>query len=232
MNLPNIFELLALLDGWRGYPAVGAALVTAVLIAAAWDWRLSILALMAHYLFAGLLFVELLDPRLAAVKVLVGLFVCLILYFTARQVNWGRPPEDVTPQEAAQLAPPRVLRLRGTAVTLTPPVRTGGALLLALLVFLLARLFYLPWLPAGLPFVNVAVVGLLLLGVVGMALAREPLQGGMGLLVFLSGFEMFYHSANPAAAALAALAVVNFGVALVISYLAQARFAVSTLIED
>lgn len=233
MDLPNIFELLALVDGWRGYPAVGVVLATAVLIIIAWDWRLSIFALMIHYLFAGLLFVELLDPRLAAVKVLTGLFVCLILYFTARQVNWGRPPEDVTPEEAAQLTPPRTIRFRTYAVPLTVPVRLGITLGIALLA-LLGQLpaLRIPILPQTLPFINVAVIGLMLLGIAALALAREPLQAGMGLLLFLIGFELLYSSADQSVAVLVALTVVNFGMALVISYLTQARFSLSELVND
>lgn len=234
MDLPNIFELLALVDGWRGYPAVGVVLVTAVLIAIAWDWRLSIFALMIHYLFAGLLIVELLDPRLAAVKVLTGLFICLILYFTARQVNWGRPPEDVTAEEAAQLTPPRTFRWRNTTLSLTVSVRLGITVAAALLALLLGRLpaLRIPILPEATPFINVAVLGLLLLGITALALAREPLQAGMGLLLVLTGFELLYGSADQSVTVLAVLAAVNFGMALIISYLTQARFSFSEPVND
>jgi len=65
MTLPTIFDWLDYFSAMRGYPAVYVVLMTAVLVAVAWDWRLSILALMGHYLFAGLLFVDLIDPHLA-----------------------------------------------------------------------------------------------------------------------------------------------------------------------
>jgi hypothetical protein len=50
-------------------------LLTAVIIVVAWDWRLALLALAGQYLLAGLLFADVLDPRLMVVKVLNGLFM-------------------------------------------------------------------------------------------------------------------------------------------------------------
>jgi len=64
------------------------------------DWRLALFTLIVQYLAASLLFVDLLDPRLAIIKLFVGMFVCLILYMTARQVDYGRLPNDLTAAEA------------------------------------------------------------------------------------------------------------------------------------
>ena len=95
MNLPTVFDWLDRLDFLRGVPAAYGVLLTAVLILVAWDWRLTLLALMAQYGIVGFLFVDLLDARLVNIKVLAGFFACLMLYLTARQVNWGRLPADV-----------------------------------------------------------------------------------------------------------------------------------------
>src|SRR5690606_1101362 len=81
-------------------------LVSAFVAVAARDMRLALPALLVHYFFAGLLFVDVLDPRLAVVYVLAGLFVTAILLVTAWQVNWGRPAAGLTAEEAQRLGLP------------------------------------------------------------------------------------------------------------------------------
>lgn len=234
MSLPNIFELLALLEGWRGGPALLLAAALAVLVAAALDWRLSILAMTGLYLSAGLLFVDLLDPRLAAVKVLVGLFVCLMLALTERQVNGGRAPADVAVEAQAAWRTNRRLTLRGRTIELIWPFRVAIALLAAALAALLAQwgVMQLPLLPAETQVLQTAVFTLVALGMAGMGLAVEPLQAGLGLLIFLIGFELFYAAAQPTLGAFITFAIINFVVALVVSYLTQVRFSASLMLRD
>ena len=233
MTLPTIFDWLDYFSAMRGYPAVYVVLITAVLVAVAWDWRLSILALMGHYLFAGLLFVDLIDPHLAFIKVLVGLFACLMLYFTARQVNWGRLPPDMTPAETRSMRPIRMLRVGPYSAPLILPARAVLLALVAIVGLLFSRLsfFHLPLLPEGVDYLNTAVWGLAVIGLGGLALAEEPLQAGMGLLLFVTGFELFYAGVEQSLPIFAALALMNFGIVLVISYLTQMRFSPMGLVE-
>ena len=233
MTIPTIFDLLERFSYLRGMPAATVVLLAAVIIVVLQDWRLSLLALAVQYLFAGLLFVDLLDPRLAIVKVLVGLFVCLILYLTARQVNWGRLPVDVTEDEVAQLNRERRLRVGATVLPTTTPFRIFLALMVALVVVTLAQRpgYQLPAVPESLGYLHLAVYALAGLGLLALALTAEPLQAGMGLFMFLSGFELFYSALEQSIAMLAALAAVNLVVALVIAYLTQARHALPALLE-
>lgn len=230
MMMPTIFEWLERFSAWRGYPAVAVVLVTAVLVALVWDWRLSIFALMVHYLFTGLLYVELMPPHMAIVKILVGLFVCLMLYFTGRQANWGHLPADLTPDETRSLRPIRMLKIGKFSTPLTALVR-GWLLALAVLFGVLlsqVTALQLPLLPEELLFLNTAVWGLLFIGLTSLALADEPFQAGLGLLLFVSGFELFYSGLEPALSIFAALAIVNFGIVLVLSYLTQIRYLPAT----
>ena len=94
LTFPTIFDWLERLDFLRGLPAAYLALLAAGILTVIWDWRVAILALVVQYFAVGLLYAEVLDPRLAIVKLLVGVFVCLILYFTARQVGWGTLPSE------------------------------------------------------------------------------------------------------------------------------------------
>lgn len=226
----TIFDWLERLEFLRGEPAAWLAALTAVVIVAAPDVRLMLLALAAHYFGAFLLFTEVLDPRLAVVKLLVGWFVCLIFYMTGRQINWGRPPVDLTPAEAAQWrerAPGRLANLPAPLWT----ARAGLAGLALLLAWWLAGRpnFYLPLLPAELAPLNLAVYALLALGLLQMALAEQPpgagglLGAGMGALLFLTGFALFYNTLDQSLIGLGLLAAVNLAVALAVSYLALAR---------
>ncbi len=89
----TIFDLLDRLAFMRGAPAAALVLVVAFLALVLWDFRPAVLALGLAYLAGGLLFVDLLDPRLAVVYTLSGIFVTLMMAVTARQINWGRPPD-------------------------------------------------------------------------------------------------------------------------------------------
>ncbi|MCP4425974.1 MAG: hypothetical protein GY803_15890 [Chloroflexi bacterium] len=210
----------------RGLPATYIVLLTAVLIVMAWDWRLSLLALTGQYLVASLLFVDVLDPRLAVVKLLIGLFVCLILYMTARQVNYGRLPTDVSANEVAEFGlgnRSRVGPYRLPAV----PLRVLAAIIVLLVVWIVAQRpgFGLPALPVEAAHLNLAVYGLAGLGLLGLSLTADPLPAGLGLFILMTGFELYYSALEQSAALLAALAAANLALALAVAYLTQARYA-------
>lgn len=228
VDIPNIFDLLERFDFLRGEPAVYLALAAAVLAFVFRDWRGTILAMVALYLFSGLLYADLLDPRLAAIKVVVGLFIALILYLTGRQVSWGRLPEDVTPEEAMQLQRERYVHLGKFQIAADIPLR----LLLAAVILLLARFLTqnqpLPVLPEQL---NLAVYGLAGIGLIGLGLTSEPFRAGIGLLIFWLGCDLLYSGLEQSAAILAMLAAAVLATTLVIAYLVQARYAFRALLD-
>jgi len=228
MSFLTIFDLLERLDFLRGTPAVLIVLVTATLIALFWDWRLALFALIVQYLVAGLLFADLLDPRLAIIKILVGMFVCLILYMTARQVNYGQMPDDLTEEEVAKLERSTKSYMFGRwTVSRDFALRLIATALAVLLIVFVTQLstFLLPGVPDELPHINMAILILMGLGLVGLAASRDPLPTGMGLFTFLIGFELYYAALDQSVPMLAAFAALDFAVALAISYLAQARRA-------
>ena len=220
----TIFDWLERVAFLRGEPAVWLVLLTAVLIVVAADLRLGLLALAGQYFAATLLFVDVLDPRLAIVKLLVGWFVCLILYMTGRQVDWGHAPPDVTAEEAARWRQPTHTRLGRYRLPLWAARAALAGLTLALVWWLARRPnVYLPLAPEDLAYLNLAVYALLAFGLLQMALGAQPLAAGMGAFMFLTGFALFYSSLDQSLAALGLLAAVNLVVALAVSYLAQAR---------
>lgn len=233
MAFPTIFDWLERLDGLRGFPAAYAVLVTAVLVIIIWDWRLALAVLAGQYFFAGLLFVDLLDPRLAVVKLLAGWFACLILYVTARQVNWGGQPQDVTPDELSSVAPERTFQIGPLRLPASLPLRL---LLVLLMLWLITTLFQrpdfsLPAIASSMTYLSLAILALAGLGMLALAITSEPLKAGMGVLMFLTGFELFYSALDQSATMLIVLAAVNLILALVVAYLVQMRHAVPALVD-
>lgn len=227
MSTPTIFDLLDRLAFLRGAPSVTIVLVAAFAAVALWDARLTLPALLVHYLVVGLLFVDMLDPRLAVVHVLAGLFITLMMLVTARQVNWGQPPAGPSAEDASQ---PRRLKLGRFHITDRHLLRLG----LAALVLASASW---PGLPAGpsaaflpgvvpdaMAYIRPAIIGLAAMGLVGLATTADPLPAGIGLLLLLSGFSLFYGFLDQSLAMTVALIIVQLTVALVIGYLAQAHF--------
>ena len=230
-EFPTIFDWLSWAEPLRGFPASYLLIAAAAVVVAVWDWRVALFALAAHYLLAGLLFVDILDPRLAVVKILVGLFICLMLYVTARQVTWGKPPPDVTPEELLQLQPESYLALWRFRLAWSTLLRLRLVIVSLILVFTVGQraTFSLPFVP---PAVNLAIYGLLILGIVGMAITTEPLKAGMALLLFMTGFELLFSAFEQSVATLVLLGIANLVIALAISYLTQARHAAYWQLDD
>ncbi len=225
--MPTIFDLLDRLAPLRGVPAVALLLLAAFIAVTAWDYRLTVPAVLAHYLLAGLLFVDVLEPRLAFVYMLTGVFVSAILLITAAQVNWGRPPGDwqVPDAQSGEAVRRPLGRLPLTS-------RRGVLRLVPAIVVLLVALALLlqpQWRPAIIPaaraYLFPAIAGLWGLGLVGL-LSRftEPLPFGVGLLLGLTGFALYYAFLGQSFVMTVALLVAQLFVGLAVAYLAQARY--------
>ena len=231
--MPTIFDILDHLAFLHGMPAVALLLAAAFIAIVAWDMRPVIVAVLAQYLLAGFLFVDVLDPRLAFVYALAGLFVTAILFITAWQTNWGRPPPGLTQQEATRLGLSRTRRLGRFTVTDRSLLRLVLAVVVVLVALWPARSPGLlqPVVPAELAYLEPAIVGLIGLGLAGLATSADPLSGGIGLLVFLTGFSLFHGFLDQSLAMTVALVVVQFVVALTVAYLAQARYLPADVLD-
>jgi hypothetical protein len=236
----TLFDFLDRVAFLRGETAALLLVATAVAIFILPDVRLGLFALAAHYFAAALLFVEVLDPRLAIVKLLTGWFVCLMLYLTGRQVNWGRPPADLTPEEAdAWPSPPLGLKwgrpdgaaprswrqVAGAFGPVAGPLALAAAGLAAIWFLTSRPALSLPALPETLAYFNLAVYALVGFGLLHMGRGARPLTAGMGAFLFLSGFELFYSFLDQTVIGLGLLAALNLTLALTIGYLTQAHYA-------
>lgn len=231
LDFPTIFDLFARFDFLRGEPAANLLVTTAVIIVLVWDWRLSLAALALQYLLVGLLFADILDPRLAIVKVLVGLFISLILYFTARQVHWGRLPEDVRADELITPRPGRQVRFGRFLVAVNLPARILLTAVMGGIVWFLATNpdYALPAVVD--PARTLAIYALTGFGLLGVSVTAAPLKAGMGLLMFMTGFELFFNGLEQSIALLAFLAAGNLALAVAIAYLTQARHMLPAIID-
>ncbi len=215
-TLPTIFDWLNRLEPVRGMPTVYALALLGLVILVVRDWRVTLLALTGHYLLVGLLFADVLLPHLAFVKVLTGLFVCLIMYVTARQVS---------PLFAAETTPTGQWRIGPFVVANTWLWRAFAGLLAALLAIYLGQQpgSFLPGMGAETAHINGAVFLLFVLGLLQMSLSGNAWQIGVGFFLALSGFELFYNNLAQSLGILAALTAVTLLIGLAVAYLAQGQ---------
>ncbi len=217
--MPTLTEILARLAVVPTTVALLGLAATAGLIVAITDWRACVFALMAQYLLAGLLLTRVIRPEIAAIKTLIGAMICVVLYITARRAGWGR-----LPLEEGEERPGRFQ----LALMLGVPFRVMTALMGVALAFSAALKLSLPNAPLEVSF---GVFTLGLMGVFAIALADEPFKGGLGLLTLITGFELFYSSIEQSLAVVGFLGVVNFMIALAISYLTTVHSVVTVLEE-
>ena len=208
-------DLLARLALQAASPAALGVTLTSGLLLIGRDWRLSIAALAGQYLLVVVLFAQVIPPQVSGVKLLTGLLCAMILVLSARQAQAGqrRQARGAAPTQASDL-----LAVRGSILPTGLPFRLVAALVVGLAAWGLAGQ------PGGaLPDVSaevtVAVFALGGMSLLVIALSEAPLQIGLGLLTFLTGFELFYHAVEPSLSVIALLAMAHFGIAVVTGYL-------------
>ena len=250
MNFPTIFELLERLAFLRGGPAVAIVLLAAAVAVVVWDMGLvrrrdtttnhfapfaplAFLALLLAYLAGGLLLVDVFDPRLAVVTVMNGVFVALIMLITGAQTRWGQPPAGLSDEEAARLGRPWRRTIGPLAFSDQALLRLALAVAVLLGALWLARTpgTLLSFMPVEQAHLEAAILGLAGLGLVGLAASADPLPAGIGLLLFLAGFTLFYGLVDPSLVMVVTLIILQLTVALVVAYLAQARYLPVDLLE-
>jgi hypothetical protein len=193
-------------------------LIAAGLVVILVNWRLLILALGVQYLLLGLMLTRAVPLELAAVKALVGIIICPVLYITARRVKWGHLDEDEETEEEKPRS--RLSWLISPGL----PMRLIVTLLGVVLSLSLALRNPLPI--AGDQITSrdltIGIFSLLLLGLLNAALNENPLKTGLGVLTMLAGFELFYTVIEPTLTIVGLLGLTNLIIALAISYLTTA----------
>ena len=164
------------------------------------QWALNVIALAIQYVCIFLLILEVRTPLLAAIKVIVGLMVTTMLFMTL--ISSG-------------LIESLLIRRRFSSGEV---FRSPVALLLGLISYLAASGLQQSAFPQSSQLLLTASLGLILFGLFQMGTITEPLYLVIGLLTFLSGFELLYASLEFSRALEALFTVVNLSLALVGSY--------------
>ncbi len=223
--IPTINEMVARLGFISASVAVWGVVVTAVILIVVQDWRVSVTALAVQFILVGLLFTKTLPDsqaglQLAGLDVVVGLMVCLVLALTARHVGWGR--REARPVVMAS-GPARYYNVQRWLPT-GLPFRLVAALMVTAVAYTVAhRPLY--QLPETSEFINTASYMLMALGLLALGMTEEPLKAGMGLLTFLSGFELFYFTLEQALVLIGFFGGATLLLAVAIAHLTMARAA-------
>ena len=212
MVMPSLNDLaraFALLSNLQ--VVLGLLLVVGVLVLVA-DWRFSLIALAGQYLLVAIVLSTLIPLPIAAVRMIAGGLVALMFYLTARRVQPRRGGRrNRAAQGAGEFEVPRAIfwtnlpcRMVGLALVAVGVVAIGDqfVLLNAPTVFWVTGL----WLALG--------------GLLAIALTRDALKLGMGLLFFTSGFGIIYLSIDTSLIIYALLVVADLVIALAISHIA------------
>jgi hypothetical protein len=180
--------------------AVAILFLSAAINLARRQWALNIIALGLQYVCVFLLILEVRTPLLAAIKLIVGLMVSMMLYLTL--ISSG-------------LIESLLIRRR---ISSGEVFRGTIALLLALISYLAASGLQQSAFPQSSQLLLTASLGLILFGLFQMGTINEPLYLVIGLLTFLSGFELLYASLEFSRVLEALFTAVNLSLALIGSY--------------
>jgi hypothetical protein len=204
-------------------PAVIGIFVTASLLVVSQDWRLNVIALAAQYFFLALLMTQLVRLELAAVKGLIGWLVCLVVYLTEQQAQLlTRDPDGRSSLSVQSWFRARLEGWRSKGISARAAFRFLAAILVAVTAYAVSFAIPLPQLPQGLTGVCYLLVGL---GVLLLGLSQNPVRVGLGLLTFLSGFDLFYIALEPSLVVTGLLGSISFVIALGMAYLRTAHVA-------
>lgn len=214
--MPSLSDLARAFAAVSAFQQVfGLVLVVAIVVLVS-DWRVSLLALAVQYVLVAILLSTLIPLQIAAVRMIAGGLVALMFYITARRTQPRRRKQraqgETPPIESVDDVLPR-----GVFWT-NLPFRLIGLALVSLSVIVISSQFVL--LNAPLLF---WVTGLWLAagGLLTVALTRDALKLGMGLLFFTSGFGIIYLSIDNSLLVYALLVISDLVIALAISHIAS-----------
>lgn len=212
--LPDISTLVKIIPPEYAFFAL---IVTGSLLIFVRDWRISIGALILQYLAMGVSLGAVVRVEIAFAKMLVGLFIGLLLYFSARQAGW----QNRLTFSSDGLRALGGIRFVGGEVF--PPGRVFRLLLTLLILVVSVSLAQSYPLDGTSNLYSILVYWLLMVGVVLLILSENPLKVGQGLLTFFMGFELWYTPLDSSLLLVGLLGAVNLLLALAVGYLGIIR---------
>lgn len=185
--------------------------MTSSLIVLLRDWRLSTLALLVQYVLANVLLVHFIPAEVSLFKFIVGAMICPILFLSRRRV-----------EQQAKSA--RSVRWKGGVRVWAPhevfgvglPFRFLAVVMVGLIAYGFLQRLALSGVP---PYLNFAVYWLGLMGLLIMMLTGRPFRAGLGLLTFMTGFELYYVTIERGLVVTGLMGVMQLMLALSLAYL-------------
>jgi hypothetical protein len=234
--MPTLPELLKQIQFITQESALFGLFVTGAIILIGRDWRTLVIALLGQYVLVGLVLSHLVRPDIAILKVMIGAFICPILFLAARQVvtGWNGRLSVAEPREGRGQTLPqrwrnfsfrsfllgRYRRRRQAATGFT--FRVLVVLFLILVATTVSKTFALPGLS---PEITTGIYWLILVGLVILILTEDPMKAGHGLFTLLTGFDLFYTTLEKSLLITGLWGAVNLLLALAIGYLTVVRGA-------
>jgi len=211
--MPTLADLLARVSFLAAVPAVTGILITAGLLVVSRDWRLNVTVLTSQYFFVVLLLTRLIRPEVAAVKGLIGWMICMVFYLTERRAS-------ALEQASAAGGTVPATRRRRWIISARASFCLLAGISVSVAAYTAVLRIPLPEVPGDITLACylLASLGLLLIG-----LSEAPMQVGLGLLTFLSGFDLFYVALEPSLAVAGLLGAVSFLIALATAHLRVAQ---------
>ncbi|HDQ73405.1 MAG TPA: hypothetical protein ENN19_15125 [Chloroflexi bacterium] len=212
--MPTLVDLFARVSFLASMPAVAGIFLTAGLLVVSRDWRLNVIALTVQYFFVALLLTRMIQLEVAAVKGLIGWLICMVFYLTERRASEVLPSTPLGETDTPERWQRWVISARASFSLLAGLLVSVAAYTAALRI----PLFEMPL------YISLACYLMVGLGLLLIGLSETPMQVGLGLLTFLSGFDLFYVSLEPPSLIVAGLmGAVSFLIALAAAYLRAAE---------
>lgn len=201
--------------------AAGLVTLTALLLLAISDWRLSILLIAVQYTGVFLLVAIDWPIPMAIAKLVVGWIAGAVL-----GMAFSNSPE-LRQTYQARITTDRAPTRPGTRPSSAFSFYVFAALAVIVLIslaFLSRATAFSKWLPDLHPAQAWGAMVLIGIGLVKLGFTTQPLHTTLGLLTALSGFEIIYAQAEPSALVAELLAGITLGLAMAGVYLLLAPF--------
>jgi uncharacterized MnhB-related membrane protein len=210
----RVVEFIGRVSFLAAMPAVVGVFVALGMLLLVRRWQVQVLGMAILYFFVALLHTTVIRPEVALVKALIGWLICMTLYVTG--LNIGERDDD---EERKQRSRRRWWPLLEDGA----PLRIVVLLAVFVIAYAGSAHFSLPQVPG---YIGLACY---LLGMGGLFLAgmtEDPLQVGLGLLVFMLGFDLFFGALEPSLAVAGLMGAGGFLIALAVTFLAVIRATV------
>jgi hypothetical protein len=186
---------------------------------------LNLIALAVQYFFVALLMTQVIRLEMAAVKALIGWLICLAFYLTEQQAkSLTRASGERSDLSLQGWFEARLDGWRRQGIS----VRAGFGFMAAVVVsvgaYAARSALPLPQVPEGFVLACYLLGGL---GILLLGLSQDPLRVGVGMLMFLSGFDLFYVVLEPSLVVTGLLGSISFVIALGMAYLKTIQAATS-----